>query len=133
MNGKPPVRGRKSCEFYKHNRQFLDAERGVYSMELFDYPVLAQPLPRGWRKSKGLFTGTHAVVIVGYELVPGTNQVRKWKIQNSWGSDAGDKGFYHMYHDYFRNFAISIAFSDITGKLIPAYEKTQPSQLDFGF
>lgn len=54
--------------------------------------------------------GSHAVLVVGYEVDPITGRVRKWKIQNSWGEESGDRGYFHMYSDYFERFAWSFTF-----------------------
>ena len=71
----------------------------------FAYPALASVLSREQLGKYYKWGGAHAVVIVGYDLEPGTNIVRKWKIKNSWGKKAGDHGYMHMYRDFFRLFA----------------------------
>jgi bleomycin hydrolase len=53
--------------------------------------------------------GLHAVEIVGADLTP-EGRVIKFKIKNSWGDERGDKGFFHMYQDYFRHFAQEVYF-----------------------
>ncbi len=44
----------------------------------------------------------HAMVIVGVNVQKG--QENKWKIQNSWGVDSGEKGFYVMSNSWFDRF-----------------------------
>lgn len=64
-------------------------------------------------------SGQHAVDIVGADL-DSNGRIIKLKIKNSWGTESGDGGFYHMYRDYFENFVTSIYVSDS--------EATRPSQ-----
>ncbi len=45
----------------------------------------------------------HAMVLTGVNLVDG--KPTKWKIENSWGSDNGDKGYYVMSDTFFDRFA----------------------------
>lgn len=45
----------------------------------------------------------HAMVLTGVNLVDGTPT--KWKIENSWGPDNGDKGYYVMSSTFFDHFA----------------------------
>lgn len=45
----------------------------------------------------------HAMVLTGVNLVDG--KPTKWKIENSWGSDNGDKGYYVMSDTFFDGFA----------------------------
>lgn len=45
----------------------------------------------------------HAMVLTGVNLVDG--KPTKWKIENSWGADNGDKGYYVMSDTFFDRFA----------------------------
>ena len=44
----------------------------------------------------------HAMLIVGCDLVE--NEPRKWKIENSWGTDNGQQGYYSMSASWFDKF-----------------------------
>jgi len=50
---------------------------------------------------------THAMVITGVELDDGERPVR-WKVENSWGEDVGDKGYFVMDDAWFGEFAFQI-------------------------
>jgi bleomycin hydrolase len=97
---------------YQHRRQFVDDKTGIMTVDGFNYPELAQPTPRTTRLKLNMWEGAHAVLLVGYELDPQTGKVRKWKIQNSWGGKIGDQGVFHMYADYFENFALGVTYLD---------------------
>jgi bleomycin hydrolase len=95
---------------YVHHRNFVDRASGIMSIEAFYTPADAKPLSRKQREDQNLYELGHHVQIVGYETDPKTGHIIKWKIRNSWGSQSGDQGYYHMYNDYFRAFVKSIAY-----------------------
>lgn len=53
---------------------------------------------------------THAMVLVGVHLDADGKPVR-WKIENSWGGDAGDKGYFVMTDAWFDEFVLQIVSS----------------------
>jgi bleomycin hydrolase len=95
---------------YQHENSFVDKKTGIMSIAAFFFPKLARPLTRKERSNSGLHGSGHAVQIVGYDADPVTGKIIKWKIKNSWGTDAGSNGYYHMYSDYFRAYAREITF-----------------------
>lgn len=97
---------------YDHNPHFVDTNTGIMSLAAFSYPKDASPLSREQRNFCNHKCSGHAVQIVGYDFDPVTNKVIKWKIQNSWGEQRGERGFYHMYNDYFHAFAIEISYTN---------------------
>lgn len=50
---------------------------------------------------------THAMVITGVDLDDAGKPVR-WKVENSWGEDVGEKGYYVMDDAWFGEFAYQI-------------------------
>lgn len=102
--------GRALFLSYRHHRQFVDPKTGVMSIEAFAYPRMAGALSPSLMSRYSKWGGSHAVLVVGYELDPATGRVRKWKIQNSWGDKSGDNGYFHMYRDYFERFAWGFTF-----------------------
>ncbi len=119
---------------YQHRGQFVDAERGVMSIDAFRYPGMAEPISREMRGDHRMWDGMHAILLVGYEVHPVTGQIIKWKVQNSWGETSGDKGFYHMYADYFRAYVFSIGYINDGRVPIPTYQSDKiisfPSAID---
>lgn len=96
---------------YEHRNEYMHGAQGILSQNAVNGPAIGKPLSRTIRKMFGQANAGHAVLVVGYELDPKTGRVKKWKVKNTWGPAAGDKGFYHMYADYFREFASSIGFA----------------------
>ena len=50
---------------------------------------------------------THAMLFTGVDLLDGVP--RRWRVENSWGSDKGKKGFYSMNDSWFDEFVFEIA------------------------
>jgi bleomycin hydrolase len=48
----------------------------------------------------------HAMVFCGVDLVD--DKPLKWKVENSWGTDAGDGGFFFMYDCWFSEYVIQV-------------------------
>jgi bleomycin hydrolase len=79
-----------------------DREAGVMAEELFDYgAVLGMPLDmtKAQRLDYGESRMTHAMVFTGVNLVD--DRPDRWRVENSWGTENGDKGFFVMSDDWF--------------------------------
>jgi bleomycin hydrolase len=50
---------------------------------------------------------THAMLFTGVDVVDGAP--RRWRVENSWGSDAGQKGFFTMNDAWFDQYMFEIA------------------------
>ena len=78
--------------------------KGILSVSAFNYDNLIPGgrLSKRARLKNGLLPANHAMAITGYDPGKKRGSVLKWKVENSHGTSAGDKGFFHMYDDYFR-------------------------------
>jgi bleomycin hydrolase len=90
---------------YEHAREFRDETHGIYSLRAFPAPAGFAVPSRAYRKLTGMESPRHLVEIVGVDVSPATGRVNRYKLRNSWGEDSGDKGYWHMYSDYFQAFA----------------------------
>jgi bleomycin hydrolase len=104
---------------YESNPLFSDRETGILSLDAFNTPGSFSPAHRMYRDAFQDGNGHHAVDVVGVDL-DSEGRLIKLKIKNSWGTDSGDNGYYHMYRDYFEHFVTSIYLSDS--------EPTRPSR-----
>jgi bleomycin hydrolase len=50
---------------------------------------------------------THAMLFTGVDIVDG--MPRRWRVENSWGEDNGQKGFYLMNDSWFDEYLFEIA------------------------
>lgn len=103
-------RGLPAYLSYNHHVQFVDYETGVMSIDAFNFPPEAIISERDTLSENGLYKNSHAVLVVGYQKDSATGRPIKWKIKNSWGTTAGDSGYFHMYSDYFQLHAWSFSF-----------------------
>jgi len=116
---------------YDHNINFVDNATGIMSLSFFKYPKSANPLNRHLRKKFNIATNDHGVVIVGYDLDRNTGKISRYKIKNSWGTEIGDHGYFHMYRDFLRTYVQAINFSYDAKITLPINEtKPEPSQLE---
>jgi bleomycin hydrolase len=51
-------------------------------------------------------SSNHAMVFVGVDVVDG--KPRKWRVENSWGKDRGDEGFFTMSDDWFDDYVLNV-------------------------
>lgn len=99
---------------YENIPSFSDRDSGILSLEAFNTPAGFRPPSRTFRETFQDAGGHHAVDVVGVDL-DAEGRIIKLKIKNSWGTDSGDNGYYHMYRDYFEHFVTSIYLSDSEG------------------
>ena len=85
--------------------KYGDRTTGVWDDESYDYQ---SPFDFDMTISKedmldyGQSAMNHAMVITGVTLVDGVPT--KWKIENSWGEQSGNKGYFVMSNNWFRQF-----------------------------
>lgn len=65
---------------------------------------------------------THAMVLTGVDEVDG--RPRRWRVENSWGEDIGDKGYFTMDDQWFSDFVFEVVVkkSDLPAQLLAALD-----------
>jgi bleomycin hydrolase len=83
--------------------------KGILSLDAFKYEsfIPQHRLSKHDRIDADLSPTNHAMAITGFDA--DGSRVRKWKIENSWGRDAGAAGHWHMYDDFFRAYVTEVA------------------------
>ena len=93
--------------------KYLDGVKGIMDIELFDYE-LAFNIKLGMSKAERLLMGesamTHAMVLTGVHIVDG--KVVRWRVENSWGEAAGEKGYFVMTDGWMDEFVYQVGSSD---------------------
>jgi bleomycin hydrolase len=98
--------------------QMLDGDLGLWHASLYDYDELYGTRDLGPALSKAdrlHHHGTamdHAMLLTGVNLVdgPGDTQVpNRWRVENSWGTEKADKGFWTMDDSWFDEYVFEIA------------------------
>ncbi|KAJ2894530.1 putative bleomycin hydrolase protein [Zalerion maritima] len=79
--------------------KFSDSASGIMDLDLIDYELGFNISLMGMDKAARLQTGesqmTHAMVLTAVH-VDGEGRSVRWRVQNSWGTTAGDKGWFVM-------------------------------------
>ena len=94
-----------------------DRKSGLMAAELYLYPQL-YGVPFNDDKKINTLVGninsTHAMVVLGLDMYG--DRTIKWKVENSWGTDSGDKGFFYMYDSWVDLYVVRVV---IKKKYIP--------------
>ncbi|WPF65798.1 C1 family peptidase [Corynebacterium sp. 22KM0430] len=88
-----------------------DKETGFWAADLYDYEAV-YGVNMGLTKAERLRTGEslmeHAMVLTGVDLDEQGNP-RRWRVENSWGEENADKGFWTMDDSWFDPYVFEIA------------------------
>jgi bleomycin hydrolase len=110
------------CDTGKMSRRDL----GIWDRDLYDYASLYDtdfPLDKASRLYYHETQMTHAMLFTGVDVVDG--KARRWRVENSWGEEPGQKGFFVMndnwYHEYV--FEIAARRQDLPPELQAALEE----------
>ena len=111
--------------------QQMDRDRGIWDARLHDLEEVYATeltLDKAARLDYHQTLMTHAMLLTGVDLVDG--RPRKWRVENSWGEDHADKGFYTMNDSWFNEYVFEIAAprSLLSADLLAALEQ-QPTVL----
>ena len=82
--------------------QMSEQEQGVWDASLFDYDSLYRhttDLDKADRLLHQATAMTHAMLLTGVDVVDG--RPVRWRVENSWGDDKADKGFWTMNDTWF--------------------------------
>ncbi|KAM0256720.1 hypothetical protein ACHAQJ_004786 [Trichoderma viride] len=80
--------------------KFSDRVAGIMDLDLFDYEAGINNSLLVMDKAQRLMTGessmTHAMVLTAVHVDEKTGKPVRWRVQNSWGTTAGEKGWFVM-------------------------------------
>jgi bleomycin hydrolase len=91
--------------------KMMSNEYGIWDAALYDLPsVYDTPfeLDKAARLEYGESQMTHAMLFTGVDLGE-DGASRRWRVENSWGSDTGRDGFYTMNDSWFDEYVFEIA------------------------
>ena len=88
----------------------MDRKGGYWDADLFNVSGL-YGVEYGMDKENRLRHGqtmmTHAMLFTGVDVVDG--KPRRWRVENSWGEDSGQKGYYTMNDSWYDEYMFEIA------------------------
>lgn len=89
--------------------QYSQKDYGIMDTALFDYEKVLDTslkITKADMLDYGESCLTHAMQLVGVDRKNG--KIIKWKVENSWGKDVGEKGFYVMSPDWFNDYVCQV-------------------------
>lgn len=90
--------------------KMMSTEYGIWDRDLYALSALYGAdftLTKGDRLLYHESAMTHAMLFTGVDIVDGTP--RRWRVENSWGTGKGRKGFYSMNNSWFDEYVFEIA------------------------
>jgi bleomycin hydrolase len=117
------------CDVGKH----LNRDLGVMDLDLYDYDLVYGTAP-GMNKAERLMYGqslmTHAMVFTGVDLDE-EGKSNRWRVENSWSADPGDKGFFQMTDRWFDEYTYEVVVNrnHVPGDVLRALESA-PVELE---
>lgn len=82
---------------------------GIWDADLYDYAGLYSAelaMDKEARVRFGESAMTHAMLLTGVDVLEG--QTRRWRVENSWGDENGDQGFYTMADNWFDEYVFEV-------------------------
>ena len=106
----------------------MDRKKGLWDADLFDVEGLygvEYGMDKADRLRHNQTMMTHAMLFTGVDVVNG--RVRRWRVENSWGADTGQKGYYTMNDNWYDQYMFEIAAptSYLNEKMVAGLE-TEP-------
>ncbi len=90
--------------------QMMSSDYAVWDAGLYDLPAVYDTefsLDKADRLAYHETLMTHAMLFTGVDVLDGVT--RRWRVENSWGSDRGKDGFYTMHDSWFDEYVFEIA------------------------
>lgn len=103
-----------------------NSDAGVMDSDLYDYSTILNTdlsMTKGERLDYGESCLTHAMVLTGVDIK--NDKAKRWKVENSWGEEKGNKGYFVMSDAWFDEYTYQIVINKkyLSDKLMKAYKK----------
>ncbi len=107
--------------------KYLDRDLGTMDLDMFDFDLVygtKQGMSKAERLQYGHSLMTHAMVFTGVDL-DDKSKPRKWRVENSWGEEPGNKGWFQMTDAWFDEFMYEVVVHKrfVDPKILEALKK----------
>ncbi|EEQ35906.1 hypothetical protein CLUG_00029 [Clavispora lusitaniae ATCC 42720] len=106
------IKSNNAVFFGTHTPIYMDKKRGIMDEKLYNYHLVnfnvTQDKASRIKYKQSLMT--HAMVLTAVHLDENGSPIR-WRVENSWGKDSGQNGYYVMDHQYFKDYVYQIVVS----------------------
>jgi bleomycin hydrolase len=103
------LEGGEAVWFGADSGRQMDRKLGIMAEGIFDYASLygyEKRLSKAEQLQYKALSPVHAMALVGVDRENGRPLM--WKVENSWGGDVGDKGYWTMYDSWFDRYLLVI-------------------------
>ena len=90
----------------------MDRENGAWATDLFEYGRVYGvdfDLDKEARVRFADSAMNHAMAFAGVDVADDGTTTRRWRVENSWGTDIADKGYFPMSDDWFTEYVYEVA------------------------
>jgi len=115
------------CEVSKR----FAAKQGIEDLTIHDYKSVfgvdvANVLSKADRMIYGESKMTHAMVFTAVSVDESTEAPTKFRVENSWGDDRGEKGYLVMTSDWFKEFVFEVVVDKqfVSPEVMTVFEQT---------
>lgn len=90
----------------------MDRKEGAWATDLFEYDRIYDVDFTMDKETRVRFADSqmnHAMAFVGVDVADDGETTRRWRVENSWGDDIADKGYFTMDDPWFDEFVYEVA------------------------
>ncbi|MDZ7724891.1 MAG: C1 family peptidase [candidate division KSB1 bacterium] len=87
----------------------MERDHGIMADDIYDYESLfdiSLDMSKANRIHYGVSVANHAMVFIAADTLNG--KVHKWRVENSWGTDRGDSGYWTLYDNWFDPYVFNL-------------------------
>ncbi|KAK7604711.1 hypothetical protein V9T40_005897 [Parthenolecanium corni] len=91
----------------------FSSKMGVQDLEIHDYKLVfgvdvSVPMTKAQRMIYGESAMSHAMVLTAVSIDEKSEQASKWRVENSWGEERGERGYLVMTSEWFKEYVFEV-------------------------